>query len=226
MKILMEKQYNLLDIMQEWAESVDEHYNWRIPYTIVFSRVFEVLLHDSTIFIEPSLIKFADYDTDTYSYIYKDYIEEMLNSFWTRYYKYFATSIITDDEYNEKRNEFIYKFINVLNITYPKYAPIIKALTDNENKLMDALARDYEDSGGSDGSVTQRFNDTPQDGGAFDDDNHTTNINESVSNSTSSLTHTETYDNKYVLEKINYIRDNLSNIYTEWENKVATILWR
>ena len=221
MKILMEKQYNLKETLEiVFSKTLGKAYKTSLADELATFLENQYSSQD----IDSDMIKFATFESGTFAY--NDYVEEMLNDFYNRFYNYFAIGINENSELAEAVENFLFKFLNVLNVTYPKYAPIIKALTNNENKLMDALSRDYEDSGGSDGTVTQRFNDTPQDGGAYEDDNHTTNINESVSNATSSLTHTETYDNKYVLEKINYIRDNLSNIYTEWENKVATILWR
>lgn len=235
MKILMEKQYRLHEMLtafNRWAGWTSHDYR-KYLYQETFGNFVKDVLDvcspgDYGTGIKPQNITFAYFDEESDEYVLKDYVRQMLNEFYIRYCDYFAAADESETDTPEEQTmlDFYAKLFNVLNVTYPKYAPIIKALTDNENKLMDALSRDYEDSGGSDGTVTQRFNDTPQDGGAYEDDNHTTNINESVSNATSSLTHNETYDNKYVLEKLNYIRDNLSNIYTEWENKVATILWR
>ena len=228
MKILMETQYNLQEVFKDLADSIDESFPWQFAYAFKFSTALATILKYMRIAYISDLIKFAEWDSDNNVYIYKDYVEEMLNDFYPRFYKYFAVACFSDDResFVEARDEFFVKFLNVMNVTYPKYALIIKALKDNEAKLMHSLNRDYTDGGESSGTVTSRYNDTPQDGGAFDDDNHTTNINESASSSESSLEHKEEYNNEYMIDRINKIRDNLSNIFTEWENKVATILWR
>lgn len=220
MKILMEKQYDLKDIVV--AANIGS--GWDHPYITDFASFILLLLTQMS--VNPDLIKFADFDENTDVWTHKDYIAEMLNDFYPRYYKYYAASTIDSELTSEICEEFWCKFFNVLNVTYPKYATIIKFYKNNEAKLMDSLNRDYTDDGDSSGTVTSRFNDTPQDGGLFEDDTHTTNVNETSSTSDSGLEHKETYNNEYMLDRLNRIRDNLSNLFTEWENKVATILWR
>lgn len=223
MKILMEKQYSL----KEACKLYSPYLTWDKIYSIEFGNFIVSALSDLSglgYLLKASLIKFADLEEDTY--VLKDYVSEMLGDFYVRYHDYFAVSIDDRELTRDDVIDFLCKFFNVLNVTYPKYSLIIKALKDNEAKLMHSLNRDYTDGGESSGTVTSRYNDTPQDGGAFDDDNHTTNINESASSSESSLEHKEEYNNEYMIDRINKIRDNLSNIFTEWENKVATILWR
>lgn len=225
MKILMEKQYNLQEVFENIAPLSD----WKNPYSFDFGARLQGLLNDmysSDEGLNPDLISFAEFDSEHDEFTLKDYVDKCVNELFARYFKYYAISIEEDSQLQTAINEFIWKFFNVLNVTYPKYSLIIKALKDNETKLMSGLSRDYTDDGDSSGTVTSRYNDTPQDGGAFDDDNHTTNINESASSSESSLEHKEEYNNEYMIDRINKIRDNLSNIFTEWENKVATILWR
>ena len=228
MKILMEKQFNLQDVFKDLADSIDEEFPWQYVYSFKFSTALATILKYTRTTYISDLIKFAEWDSDNNVYVYKDYVEEMLNDFYPRFYKYFAAACFKDDRaaFVEARDEFFVKFLNVMNVTYPKYALIIKALKDNEAKLMAGLTRDYTDDGDSSGTVTSRFNDTPQDGGLFEDDTHTTNVNETSSTSDSGLEHKEEYNNEYMIDRINKIRDNLSNIFTEWENKVATILWR
>ena len=226
MKILMETQYSLLDVCKFDSPSAP----WNMPYAIDFSLYIEATLNglkSSDYNLNENLIKFAEMDSDTDEFTCKDYVAEMLRDFYPRFKDYFAISKCGDEALTQDDVlEFFAKFFNVLNVTYPKYALIIKALKDNEAKLMASLNRDYTDDGDSSGTVTQRFNDTPQDGGLFEDDTHTTNVNETSSTSDSGLEHKEEYNNEYMIDRINKIRDNLSNIFTEWENKVATILWR
>lgn len=236
MKILMEKQYSLYEtIIRIYAllnnAPMDDNrgylysdlLSWRMKDIVdVYAST-----HDPSHSLRQS-IQFMEYNSDNDEFDYKDYVPRMLNEFMNRYADYYAISISNDevDPSSKELLDFLFKFWNALNVTYPKYATIIKFYTNNEAKLMDALNRDYTDDADSSGTVVNRYNDTPQDGGAFEDDNHTTNINESTSSSDSGLEHKETYNTEYMIDRINKIRDNLSNLYTEWENKVATILWR
>lgn len=220
MKILIERQYSLKDVVI--AENIGS--GWDHPYITSFANFIAFLLTQMS--VNPDLIKFSEFDEDNDEWTHKDYVDEMLNDFYPRFYKYYAASSLLGELTEDDREEFWCKFFNVLNVTYPKYATIIKFYKSNESKLMDALNRDYTDDGDSSGTVTSRFNDTPQDGGLFEDDTHTTNVNETSSTSDSGLEHKETYNNEYMLDRLNRIRDNLSNLFTEWENKVATILWR
>ena len=223
MKILMEKQYSLKEVCKEIFVSG----YWDQVYGVQFSNYVLSMISDLYQDGSPvdKTLNFITQDEND-DFIYLDFVDKMLDEFYNRFYKYNAIAVYDDSEKEEAINEFITRFLNVLNVTYPKYATIIKFYTNNEAKLMDALNRDYTDDADSSGTVVNRYNDTPQDGGAFEDDNHTTNINESTSSSDSGLEHKETYNNEYMLDRLNRIRDNLSNIYTEWENKVATILWR
>ena len=225
MKILMEKQYSLKDVCKKYAPL----FPWDNAFGIAFSGVVEGILNDlksSDYNIIPSLIKFMDFDSDYDTFTCKDYVADMLNEFYTRYNEYLAVAKCDEDLTEADCLKWFEKFFNVLNVTYPKYSVIIKAYKTNETKLMDSLNRDYTDDGDSSGTVTSRYNDTPQDGGLFEDDTHTSNVNETSSTSDSGLEHKETYNNEYMIDRINKIRDNLSNLFTEWENKVATILWR
>ena len=120
---------------------------------------------------------------------------------------------------------FFFRFLNALNITYPIYSKLIKIYADEENHLMNSLNRDYTDDADSSGSSTNRFNDTPQNGGAYEDDTHTTNISQVTSSTDSGLEHKEEYNNEYVIDRLNKINDNLRNLYMEWENKIARMLW-
>ena len=172
--------------------------------------------------LHSSAIKFATYADDEFTY--KDYIEEMLVEFYNRYYNWNAVAYYDSNKTQEEKS-FMIRFLNALNITYPVYAKLIKLYKDDEANLMAKLERSYTDLAGNTGSSTNRFNDTPQDGGAFADDNHTTNINEINSSTSSNLRHNETYTNAEMIDRLNKINDGLRNLYLEWENKVARILW-
>ena len=63
--------------------------------------------------------------------------------------------------------------INILNLTLPKYIPLLQATEKaSENLIAPNKSQSY---------ATARFNDTPQNGGVYADDGHTTNLGENES---------------------------------------------
>lgn len=220
MKIVTKNSYNFKEVMTNICGD-----DTGIAFEKIFSNKFNTAIVDLSILsrIQPSLLKFGTYESG--SFTYADYIANMLDEFYNRYCDYIALNIYDIDNFNDKCREFLNKFFNALNITYPIYSKLIGIYTAQENHLLDSLNRDYTDDADSSGSSTNRFNDTPQDGGAFEDDTHTTNINEIATSSESGLEHKEEYNNEYMIDRLNKINDNLRNLYMEWENKVARMLW-
>ena len=163
MKILMEKQYSLKEVCKEIFVSG----YWDQVYGVQFSNYVLSMISDLYQDGSPvdKTLNFITQDEND-DFIYLDFVDKMLDEFYNRFYKYNAIAVYDDSEKEEAINEFITRFLNVLNVTYPKYATIIKFYTNNEAKLMDALNRDYTDDADSSGTVVNRYNDTPQDGGA------------------------------------------------------------
>lgn len=204
-----------------------EHYlNTDIPYYFSLQYFIKDFLDtESTDGLLVEQIKFADYDENTNKFTYKDYIADMLDEFYNRYAYYEALICNQYDTILWEARMFFFRFINALNITYPIYSKLIKIYADEENHLMNSLNRDYTDDADSSGSSTNRFNDTPQNGGDYKNDTHTTNISQVSSSTESGLEHKEEYNNEYVIDRLNKINDNLRNLYMEWENKIAKMLW-
>lgn len=97
----------------------------------------------------------------------------------------------------------IKKVINVIDLTIPRYAPILQ---QNENYSTDPVAKI--------GSVTtgkSRFNDTPQDGGNFNDDPHATNVSHSVSESE--------VDSGSIVSRLDEMFKGFRSIILEWSNE-------
>lgn len=95
---------------------------------------------------------------------------------------------------------FFNRFMQMLISTYNKYLPIIKAYKEKENLLMARL--------GSETRSISRFNDTPQEGGDFSDEQHTTTAN-------TGETTTES-DYETPMARLKQIRDNYENLYNAW----------
>ena len=71
-------------------------------------------------------------------------------------------------------------------------------------------------SSGSNNSQTG-FNDTPQNGGLWNDDKHTSTI--TLINGTNSNDTTVTTDSGTIMSRLKEIRDNLESLYDTWSNE-------
>lgn len=92
------------------------------------------------------------------------------------------------------------RFQNILNLTASRYLSLLNAY----NKYISDPTAPI--SASSDG--TTRFNDTPQDGGDYSDDEHSTNITQS---------HTEsTADTSSIMDRLDGLYRNWRNVLKDW----------
>ena len=101
------------------------------------------------------------------------YFEKLWQLVYSRYRKHYC--IRTDEEIkrftqNDIVSDFWITYLNIWIFTKDKYIKLLSIYKDQEDKLMNQIA--------SESSFVNRFNDTPQDEGVFDSDEHTTNINQ------------------------------------------------
>ena len=96
-----------------------------------------------------------------------------------------------------KTRRFLGKLVDIISYTYPKYSAILSSYDTKKTHLLDQMNKNVS------GSDTRRDNDTPQDGGDFSDDNHTSFISQGeVSNN-------ESWDDTPVIERL----DKISKLY-------------
>lgn len=107
-----------------------------------------------------------------------------------------------DIEYKVRR--FIAKMFNIIQFTYPKYSTLLKAYEDESANLTAKLERI------TDGTATQRNNDTPQDGGDFDDDEHTSFISQGK------VDNTESWDSEPIIDRLDKISKLYHKVMEEW----------
>ena len=103
-----------------------------------------------------------------------------------------------------KTRLFISKLFNLIRFTYPKYSVLLKAYDDEAANLTAKLERI------TDGTATQRNNDTPQDGGDFDDDNHTSFISQGK------VDNTESWDSEPIIDRLDKISKLYHKVMEEW----------
>ena len=120
--------------------------------------------------------------------------------------KYWETYILpwakeeTEQAQQETVQKFYDNFMQLIVATFNKYLPIIKAYKAKESSLMARL--------GSESHSISRFNDTPQNGGDFADEGHTTNAT-TADNETLS-------DYETPINRLREIRDKFEDLYNAW----------
>lgn len=182
-------------------------------------------------------------------------LEEIINALmgivYDRHSKDFISYVNTFN-YNvsEPLNDCIDKLINVINLTIPKYVPILK---DNEVYSFDPIAPNYDESSeehegenqtdysGNDNinsSGATRTNDTPQNGGVFEDDEHTSNFTEMKNNSqnvstynnqdkmTSKTTRANVQNVGSLMSRLKDMYDNFESIILKWSNEFNMLFFK
>lgn len=138
-----------------------------------------------------------------------DLINNLIERYWDEYL--FESEEEMDDPLDilsypdilYKARRFFGKLIDLINYTYPKYAAILASYDSQKTHLLDKMNKTIS------GSDTRRDNDTPQDGGDFADDEHTSFISQGeVSNS-------ETWDDTPMIERL----DKISKLYEQTKRK-------
>ena len=196
--------YSLSDILKYGLSQLSPAYTADYPKatTAIFTRAI-----------------FASYGVNapSTSIIPAKYLDEthvdLINGIIERYWDEFVllseenmedpTQILSYPDILYKVRRFLGKLIDLINFTYPKYAAILSSYDSKKTHLLDQMNKSIS------GNDTRRDNDTPQDGGEFDDDNHTSFISQGeVSNE-------ENWDDTPIIERL----DKISKLYEQTKRK-------
>lgn len=142
-------------------------------------------------------------------------IEDLMNIVYNRHYKdyLFEKTSNWNDIVNLTETDYCYaigKLLNVIDLTLPRYIPILMANKVASNDVLKPME--------SSTTGTNRFNDTPQDGGDYSDDNHSTNVSKSSS--------TTTADSGSLAQRLDEIFKNYRSIILEWSNEFNQLFLR
>ena len=136
-------------------------------------------------------------------------LEPIINELWqsiiARYYDDYAVMISEEDDTIpsltwENISPFFNKLINTITRTKDYYLTLLNIYNNQKNNLLSQVK--------SISTNTTRFNDTPQNGGEFVDDNHTSEFTK-VNNSIESDVNTMMY-------RINEIQKLYRNVMKDW----------
>lgn len=101
------------------------------------------------------------------------------------------------------------RFINVFNITAPRYIPLLEQFEANKSDPIGQIS--------STSSGTTRFNDTPQNGGDYSDDEYTSHITQ-----TSATTST---DAGSIMDRLDALYKNWRSILRDWTNEFKGLFY-
>lgn len=116
----------------------------------------------------------------------------------------------TDEELDHGWGQWMDKFVHILGFTAERYLKLIETYEASKNKLLSKVS--------SGNSSIVRFNDTPQEEGDFANDQHTTNITSSETESTT--------DFDTPIKRIEEIDRYLVDFYTKWANEFDILFTR
>ena len=187
----IEYYFTFKEVMNNYSPYSDSSFSW---YSILHDAVPYAPLYKMTSDTPPVEVL-------------KDNLEDLLNLVYSRYLHHYiywkGEETLSEDDFNE----IALKLANVIMITYPKYSPLVGFYKAQESSLMSKIASVSNSKIG--------FNDTPQNGGLFDDDSHRSNVTESeTTNETAGDT---------PINRLDEIRRKLTSIMLEWSNEFDRI---
>lgn len=108
-----------------------------------------------------------------------------------------------------ERKEVFRGLIQLFNLTAPRYIPLLEQYKANES---DPIGKISSTSTGK-----TRFNDTPQDGGDFEDDEYTTNITQTEATTES--------DSGSIMERLDALYRNWRQILRDWTSEFKGLFY-
>ena len=148
----------------------------------------------------------ADWNSSFSNYIDICWQKHIWPKFYDKAICYTDDDTIADDDSEKVFSNFIGPIISWMTNTDDKFSLLIKNQEDNRANLLKAIKS----------SSVSRFNDTPQNDGAYDDNAHNTNTTK-VENETDGAT---------LLARLNEVEDNLKRLYENWSNEFRKfIIW-
>lgn len=141
-------------------------------------------------------------DNDTVA-INTTYFEKLWQLIYSRYRKHYCIRVDEEIErfsYNENVIEFFINYLNIWIFTKDKYIKILEIYEANKDDLLKQIS--------TSSSFVNRYNDTPQDEGVFDSDEHTTNLTEGTNTSSS--------DGNTIMARIDEISRSYELVILRW----------
>lgn len=204
--------------------------------------------------IESGGLEFAVYTLS--EFFTDDIINQIVNALMGIVYNRHADDYLVYGEFDLYDEEYLTdemfykafnKLINVLNLTLPKYIPMLQQnewastcpITPNVDESLEEVEGDnsseYSGENESHSVGQNRTNDTPQNGGDFSDDEHTSNLVDTKddNNGSSSATNTGDFSSKTkrsnsqnigtLMSRLTEMYTNFRSIILDWSNEFNTL---
>ena len=194
--------------------------------------------------IEAGELEFAVYTLS--EFFPDDLLNQIVNALMGVVYNRHANDYVamvepTDDEsfdLNAAMYQALQKLIGVIDLTIPKYVPMLQQteiastapLTPNVDEYSEEASGENENSSDTNGKT--RTNDTPQDGGDFDDDEHSTNVVDNVGHVgnageySSSRTSSSSTNVGTLMSRLAEMYANFHSVILEWSNEFNQLFFK
>lgn len=177
----------------------------RHPHDMEMSSAwFTSLIEDNE--MEIAVYTLSELITDD---IINDVVNALMGIVYNRHSEDFIAMI--DHENNSHAlKQALSKIINVIDLTIPRYIPLLQ---QNEKYSYNPLAPVSSQTSGK-----TRFNDTPQDEGDYNDDEHATNVSASESETV--------VDSGSIMERLTDLFKNFKPIMLDWSNEFNQLFFK
>lgn len=140
---------------------------------------------------------YEESQTDNRDMLIKFLLEYIFPKYWDEFILPYGTE---EDDFEKAYSSWFSRFISILFGTFPKYTKLISLFASQEANLLSQVK--------SKTVGISRFNDTPQEGGDFSDEDHTT---------TATKVENDNYsDFETPIKRLKEVRDNLEDCYNAW----------
>lgn len=134
-------------------------------------------------------------------------VSKLLDLIVKRFHSFICVETISSEFSIEKRNNFIAKLLAVVEMTSPRYLKLLELYTSQANNLLAPVK--------TESNSKNRFNDTPQNNGTYEEDPFTTNISflDSISKT----------DVDTIMGRLREIEGNYNNVLLNWSNEFQSL---
>lgn len=115
--------------------------------------------------------------------------------------------LTTDDL---KTSSFFNNLLSIIELTAPRYLPLFIQYKEHGENPIGAIS--------SSNTLVSRFNDTPQNGGDYSNDEHTTNITQNTSSST--------MDVGTLMSRLEEMYKNFHSIIRDWSDEFNSLFYK
>ena len=198
----MRRYFTLNDVRHDMALYPTEEGPFVMEKNAVKMSDFISSVMQSCGWIAPS----ADWNNSFSNYIDICWQEHIWPKFYDKAICYTDDDEVADDDSEKVFSNFTGPIIAWMTSSDTKFSLLISNQEANKTKLLDQIKS----------SSVNRFNDTPQNKGTFEDNEHNTNVTK-TENATDGAT---------LLARLNEIEDNLKRLYENWSNEFRKfIIW-